>query len=202
MRRRDLQQAACNLLRAASGGQCTVSGMRAALEPHFNRGFYAIYLSHVPDNACMVSSRGALSSLRAAPFSAPCTPLNHYAFTHTATRRHSAAAATTEGLVISERAAERLRQLSDLSKGAPVYLRLSVEGGGCSGFSYEFSLDQSGPKEGDNTFEVHGAVVLCDDVSLELLRGATIDFESSLMRSAFVVRSYCFSVHILRYRKI
>ena len=62
-----------------------------------------------------------------------------------------------------------------------------MEGGGCSGFQYEFALEEEGPKKGDQVFAVGGATVLCDDVSLQFLNGATIDFESDLMRSAFVV---------------
>jgi len=63
-----------------------------------------------------------------------------------------------------------------------------VEGGGCSGFQYEFLLEEEGPGLGDHVFSVHGATVICDDVSLEFLKGSVVDFESDLMRSAFVVR--------------
>jgi iron-sulfur cluster assembly accessory protein len=69
-----------------------------------------------------------------------------------------------------------------------VYLRLTVEGGGCSGFQYEFTLEEEGAKKGDQVYQVHGTTVLCDDVSMEFLKGATVDFESDLMRSAFLVR--------------
>lgn len=69
-----------------------------------------------------------------------------------------------------------------------MFLRLMVEGGGCSGFQYEFTLEEQGPKKGDQVYQVGGTTVLCDDVSMEFLKGATVDFESDLMRSAFVVR--------------
>jgi Fe-S cluster assembly iron-binding protein IscA len=62
-----------------------------------------------------------------------------------------------------------------------------VEGGGCSGFQYEFTLEEEGAKKGDQVYQVAGTTVLCDDVSMEFLKGATVDFESDLMRSAFVV---------------
>ena len=68
-----------------------------------------------------------------------------------------------------------------------MFLRLTVEGGGCSGFQYEFTLEEEGPKKGDQVYQVGEATVLCDDVSMEFLKGATVDFESDLMRSAFVV---------------
>ena len=89
---------------------------------------------------------------------------------------------------ISDAAAARLKQLQGQAGGRAVFLRLAVEGGGCSGFQYEFSLDEDGPKDGDRLFAAgEGATVLCDDVSLAFLEGATVDFESDLMRSAFVV---------------
>lgn len=90
-----------------------------------------------------------------------------------------------QGLTISDSAAERLRELA-AEADAPVVLRLSIEGGGCSGFQYEFSLEEA-PREGDRVYEHAGARVVCDSLSLEFLSGAVIDFESDLMRSAFVV---------------
>jgi iron-sulfur cluster assembly 2 len=92
-----------------------------------------------------------------------------------------------DGLQVAERAVERLKQLQHQAGGRPVFLRLSVEGGGCSGFQYEFSIDEQGPREGDNIYAAGECSVLCDDVSLEFLRGSTIDFESDLMRSAFII---------------
>jgi iron-sulfur cluster assembly 2 len=90
------------------------------------------------------------------------------------------------GLSVTPAAIERLRSLGAHSDGGPV-LRLAVDGGGCSGFQYEFTLDEAPPKENDRVFSSGGVRVVCDDLSLEFLRGATVDFESDLMRSAFVV---------------
>lgn len=59
---------------------------------------------------------------------------------------------SVQGLTISDSAAERLRELA-AEAGAPVVLRLSIEGGGCSGFQYEFSLEEA-PREGDRCAEV------------------------------------------------
>lgn len=92
------------------------------------------------------------------------------------------------GIQISKAATSRLERLRDESSKNHVFLRLSVEGGGCSGFSYEFTIEDNPPAEDDLIFEAAtGAAVVCDAVSYEFLRGATIDFESNLMRSAFVV---------------
>ncbi|KAL4516997.1 hypothetical protein Ndes2526B_g00601 [Nannochloris sp. 'desiccata'] len=92
-----------------------------------------------------------------------------------------------DGLTISEAAVARLQELQKDAGSRPVFLRLMVEGGGCSGFQYEFTLEEQGPKKGDQVYQVGGTTVLCDDVSMEFLKGATVDFESDLMRSAFVV---------------
>ncbi|KAL6752268.1 iron-sulfur cluster assembly 2-like protein [Haematococcus lacustris] len=92
-----------------------------------------------------------------------------------------------DGLLLDDSAVQRLRKLQQ-EKGHPILLRIEVEGGGCSGFQYKFSLD-SQPQSTDVVFGPEGAQVVCDSVSLDLLRGARIEWEESLMRSAFVVGS-------------
>eukprot|EP00887_Chlorella_sp_A99_P005936 scaffold29.g5936.t1 len=92
-----------------------------------------------------------------------------------------------EGVQLSDTAVQRLRELQS-GADEPVVLRLTVEGGGCSGFQYEFSID-SAAREGDRVFDRDGATVVMDDVSFEFLKGAVVDWESDLMRSAFVVQS-------------
>lgn len=75
-----------------------------------------------------------------------------------------------------------------LRKETPhVNLRLSVEGGGCSGFQYSFELDDADINEDDRVFERDGAAVVVDDGSLEFVRGSTIDFVEEMIRSSFVV---------------
>jgi iron-sulfur cluster assembly accessory protein len=90
-------------------------------------------------------------------------------------------------LQLTDAAVARLQALHAEGGGAAGVLRLVVEGGGCSGFQYQFSLDEAGPRPGDRVVAREGVAVVCDDVSLEFLKGATVDFESDLMRSAFVV---------------
>ena len=67
-------------------------------------------------------------------------------------------------------------------------LRLQVSGGGCSGFQYEFSLDADTTDE-DCVFENHGAKMVIDEVSLDLLGGAEIDYVRELVGSAFRVNN-------------
>ena len=67
-------------------------------------------------------------------------------------------------------------------------LRLSVEGGGCSGFQYKFDL-AGAADEGDAISETDGVTLLVDPVSLDLVAGATVDYVESLGGSAFRVEN-------------
>ena len=66
-------------------------------------------------------------------------------------------------------------------------LRVRVDSGGCSGFRYEFVVESSGAQPGDAQFGADGCYALVDEVSLGFLKGATLDWEESLMRSAFTI---------------
>ena len=73
-------------------------------------------------------------------------------------------------------------------EGKVQHLRVAVEGGGCSGFQYVFNMvDAAAPEADDQIFERDDAVVIVDSVSLDMMRGSTIDFETELIRSGFVV---------------
>ncbi len=68
------------------------------------------------------------------------------------------------------------------------YLRVSVEGGGCSGFQYKFDFADA-PETDDIVLERDGAMVLIDSVSLEFLGGSEIDYARELIGSAFKIRN-------------
>lgn len=73
-------------------------------------------------------------------------------------------------------------------QGKPAILRLSVEGGGCSGFQYKFDLADSA--EGDDAVsETSGVRLVVDPVSLELVAGSTVDYVESMGGSAFRVEN-------------
>jgi len=94
-------------------------------------------------------------------------------------------------ITITDSAANKIAQLLEeekKEKGKDVFLRLSVAGGGCSGFQYQFSFDDT-KKEEDIIFENRSARVLVDGVSLEYLKGAEIDYKKELIGSALVVKS-------------
>src|SRR5215469_13719175 len=90
-------------------------------------------------------------------------------------------------MTVSARAAKRISEILK-SEPHPHMLRLAVTGGGCSGFQYNFTLDDT-RQEDDLVIERDGAVVLVDSMSLEFLKGAELDFVDDLIGAAFKVNN-------------
>ena len=90
-------------------------------------------------------------------------------------------------VTISPRAAKRIAQII-AAEAQPMMLRLAVTGGGCSGFQYNFALDDT-RAEDDLVIEEGGITVLIDATSLEFLKGAQIDFADDLIGAAFKVNN-------------
>lgn len=78
------------------------------------------------------------------------------------------------------------QQLQEILKDAQ-FLRVMVEGGGCSGFQYKFEIDTDIDAEEDMIFERNGMKVVSDIESVKILNGATIDYHKDLIRSGFRV---------------
>lgn len=91
-------------------------------------------------------------------------------------------------LALSAAAARRVAQLARAEGNPALMLRVAVSGGGCSGFQYGFSFDDT-VREDDLTFERDGVILVVDEVSLDLLNGAEIDYVEELIGSAFQVRN-------------
>lgn len=89
------------------------------------------------------------------------------------------------GITLSQSAARRVSWIADRQSKPPV-LRLSVEGGGCSGFQYRFGLAE-GVEPDDITTVRDGVTLVIDPVSLDLVDGSEVDFVESLGGSAFRV---------------
>ena len=70
-------------------------------------------------------------------------------------------------------------------QGRPAILRLSVDGGGCAGFSYRFALGEL--EEGDSVTETDGVSLVIDPVSLDLLAGSQVDYVEELGGASFKV---------------
>ena len=91
----------------------------------------------------------------------------------------------TTAVRVSERAARRIGEI--LQKEPPgTMLRVSVEGGGCSGFQYKFDVERD-VSDDDLIIDRNGAVVLIDPVSLKYMDGAEIDFVDDLIGASFKV---------------
>ncbi len=87
---------------------------------------------------------------------------------------------------VTPRAFARLAEIAAMT-GQAKPLRVAVEGGGCSGFQYQITLDEAAA--GDLVLEGAGQQVLIDEVSLPLLAGAVIDFTEELIGARFVVQN-------------
>ena len=88
---------------------------------------------------------------------------------------------------LSDRAARRIAAILSKEAGGTM-LRLAVTGGGCSGFQYNFALDET-RMDDDLVLEKDGATVLIDAMSLDFLHGAEIDFTDDLIGQAFKVNN-------------
>lgn len=86
---------------------------------------------------------------------------------------------------LTEAAARRVATIA-AKQGKPALLRLSVEGGGCSGFQYKFGLADA-PEADDSIAVRDGVLLVVDPVSLDLIAGAQVDYVESLGGAAFRV---------------
>jgi iron-sulfur cluster insertion protein len=93
----------------------------------------------------------------------------------------------TQTVTLSETAAQRIHAIS-AREGRPMMLRVAVEGGGCSGFQYQFDLVDA-VSDDDLKVERDGAAAVVDIVSLALLGGSEIDFIDNLTGAEFRVRN-------------
>lgn len=92
-----------------------------------------------------------------------------------------------ETLTLTPAAAKRVAWIAE-KQSKPAILRLSVEGGGCSGFQYKFDLADS-PDSEDTISETEGVQLVVDPVSLDLVSGSVVDFVESLGGAAFRVEN-------------
>jgi iron-sulfur cluster assembly accessory protein len=94
--------------------------------------------------------------------------------------------AAAEAVTISASAARRLNAILKGEEGAA--LRISVHGGGCSGFQYAYEIDKA---RADDDFVAtrDGATVVIDPVSLEMMKGSEVDFVDDLMGQSFRINN-------------
>jgi len=91
----------------------------------------------------------------------------------------------SEAVAVTDRAASRIKEILAVEPGKSA-LRVSVNGGGCSGFQYGFELEDM-RNDDDLVIERNGATVLIDSTSLVYLNGSQIDFVDDLIGQSFRV---------------
>jgi len=93
----------------------------------------------------------------------------------------------TTDVTISDKAARRIGEILK-GEGSGAMLRISVEGGGCSGFQYKFDIDRARTDD-DLVIEQDNAVVLVDSASQPFLAGSQVDFVDDLIGASFRVNN-------------
>lgn len=96
--------------------------------------------------------------------------------------------AQAPSLIFSDAAAAKVKSLIEEESNDALKLRVFISGGGCSGFQYGFTFDES-INEGDTVIEKGGVTLLVDPMSFQYLAGAEIDYSEGLEGAHFVIRN-------------
>jgi iron-sulfur cluster insertion protein len=91
-------------------------------------------------------------------------------------------------ITISDSAAKKIKSIID-EEDSSLKLRVFVQGGGCSGFQYGFTLEELPPAEDDMTFEKDGIGVVVDTMSMQYMNEAEIDYKEDLMGASFTIKN-------------
>ena len=91
-------------------------------------------------------------------------------------------------LIFTSAAASKVASLIREEGNDGLMLRIYVQGGGCSGFQYGFTFDET-EAEGDTRVETDGVTLLIDPMSMQYLMGAEVDYTEGLQGSQFVIRN-------------
>lgn len=94
---------------------------------------------------------------------------------------------TASPVTVSAKAAKRIAEILK-SEAESSMLRVAVTGGGCSGFQYNFTIDDT-KTDDDLVIARDGATVLVDPMSLDFLKGAEIDFVDDLIGASFKINN-------------
>jgi iron-sulfur cluster insertion protein len=90
---------------------------------------------------------------------------------------------------LTESAAARINKLKFDEGKSALRFRIMVKGGGCSGFQYEFILDDAAPSDTDTIIAKDGAEVVIDDMSLGILKGSSLDYAEDLASAGFEIKN-------------
>ncbi|GAV82982.1 Fe-S_biosyn domain-containing protein [Cephalotus follicularis] len=134
--------------------------------------------SRIRQNHRLLSS----SSLSPSPSSSSTSALHH-----PSSNSSQSTSNAHDTIHLTHNCVRRMKELQTSEASAEEkLLRLSVETGGCSGFQYVFNLDDK-TNEDDRVFEKEGIKLVVDNISYDLVKGATVDYVEELIRSAFLV---------------
>lgn len=89
---------------------------------------------------------------------------------------------------VTDSAVEKIRDILAEENNPKLKLRMFVQGGGCSGFTYGFTLDEDSAED-DYDIEANGIHVLVDAMSAQYLNNATVDYKQELIGSNFVIQN-------------
>jgi iron-sulfur cluster insertion protein len=91
-------------------------------------------------------------------------------------------------ITISDSAAKKIKSIID-EEDSSLKLRVFVQGGGCSGFQYGFTLEEQPPADDDFTFEKDGIGVVVDNISMQYMNEAEVDYKEDLMGASFTIKN-------------
>lgn len=91
-------------------------------------------------------------------------------------------------ITITESAAKKIKEVVEEEGNTELKLRMFIQGGGCSGFSYGFTLDEI-QNEDDFNIESHGVQILVDSMSAQYVQGAEVDFVNDITGSQFTIKN-------------
>lgn len=91
-------------------------------------------------------------------------------------------------LVFTQAAASKVAELIEEEGNPELKLRIYIQGGGCSGFQYGFTFDET-RQEGDESVMTDGVTLLIDPMSAQYLTGAEVDYSEGLQGAQFVIRN-------------
>ncbi|MDH3824466.1 MAG: iron-sulfur cluster assembly accessory protein, partial [Nitrosopumilus sp.] len=95
---------------------------------------------------------------------------------------------TQKLVTVTPKAAEKIAEFMKEETDNPEYLRVYVQGGGCSGLSYGMGFEKA-PEEDDLVLEENGVKLIIDSYSVDHLKGANVDYIESLMGSGFKINN-------------
>ncbi|KAI9268966.1 hypothetical protein BDA99DRAFT_503121 [Phascolomyces articulosus] len=147
-------------------------------------------------NTLQTNTRGCLRPLerRSMPSLRPFLATHKYrAFSHSAITRDAAlsgpqykSATVENGLTISDKAIKQLQHIAERDNDNHMMLRILVDSGGCHGYQNKLEITDT-VEDDDTVFEMDGVKVVVDSISLQFVRGSTVDFVEELIGSTFQV---------------